>query len=108
MRGESGYTKSATPCDPRSGKPQRSDIIMGKNFPHNYNTNSITKRVNHVTTFKNAPNVFKIDRVEKITTHICTDYLVFTDPKKDTITVEPLANHINCKTAGNIRVNIFS
>ena len=29
-------------------------------------------------------------------------YIAHTDPQKDTITVEPLANHINCETTGKI------
>ena len=46
-----------------------------------YNTRSITKRVNHVTTFKNAPNMFKMDSAETIIKHKGTDYLARIDPK---------------------------
>ena len=75
---------------------------MERTSTHKYNTRSSTKRVNHVTIFKTAPNMFKMDTEEKITTHIGTYYLARIDPKKDTITVEPLENHINCKTTGKI------
>ena len=57
-------------------KTQKSDIIMESNGPHKYNTRSSTKRVNHVTTFKTAPNRFKTEAAEKITIHRSTDYLV--------------------------------
>ena len=43
-----------------------------------------------------------MDAAETISTHIGTDYLDHTEPKTDTITVEPLANHINCKITGKI------
>ena len=33
---------------------------------HKYNTRSTTKRVNHVTKFKNAPNFFPMEPTEKI------------------------------------------
>ena len=66
---------------------------MERNGPHKYNTRSRTKRVNYETTFKTAPNMFKTDAAEKITTHKGTDYLARIDPKKDTITVEPIENH---------------
>ena len=46
--------------------------------------------------------MFKTDAGEKITTHKIIDYLAHKDPKKDTITVEPIANHINCETTGKI------
>ena len=36
------------------------------------------------------------------TTHIDSDYIAKIDPKKDTITVEPVAHHINCETTGKI------
>ena len=50
---------------PEVEKPQINDIIMDRNGPNKYNTRSSTKRVNHVTTFKTAPNMFKIDAAEK-------------------------------------------
>ena len=73
--------------------------IHGKN---KYNTRSSTKRFNHATTFKNALNMFKMDAAEKITTHLDTDYLAFIEPKKDTIAVKPVANHVNFNTHGKI------
>ena len=65
-----------------------------------YNTRSSTKRVKHMTTFKNAPNMFKMDAEEKIKRHIGTDYFARVEQKQTT--VEPIANHINYKTTGNI------
>ena len=44
--------------------------------------------------------MFKMDEAEKITTHIVTDYLAHIYPKKDTIIVEAIENHINCKSTG--------
>ena len=75
---------------------------MAITVTHKYNTRSITKRVNHVKTFKTAPNMFKMYAAEKMAPHIGTYYLAHIDSKKDTITVEPLANHINCKTTETI------
>ena len=46
--------------------------------------------------------MFKTDAAEKITTHKGIDYLAHKDPKKHTITLEPIENHINCKTTGKI------
>ena len=85
---------------PEKEKPQRNDIKMDRNGPHKYNTGSSTKKVNHVTTFKTVPNMFKMDAAEKMTTHKGTYYLTNIDPRKDTITVEQLSNHINFKTTG--------
>ena len=73
-----------------------------KNGPHNYNTRSSTKIANHVKTFRTAPNMLKTNAEELITTHKGTDYLACMDPKKDTITVEPVSSHINCETTGKI------
>ena len=50
---------------PEVEKLQINDTIMAINDPCNYNTSSSTNRVNHVTTFKTAPNIFKMDSVEK-------------------------------------------
>ena len=36
------------------------------------------------------------------TTHIVSDCIVKTDPKKDTIILEPVAHHITCETTGKI------
>ena len=75
---------------------------MDRKGPQKYNARSSTKKVNHVTTFQTAPNIFNMDAAEKVTTHIGIDYLDHIDPIKDTITVETLANHINCKTTEKI------
>ena len=85
---------------PEMEKPQNIVISTERNGPHKYDTRSSTKRLNHVTTFKTAPNMFKTDAEEKITTHKGTDFLDYTYPPKDTITVEHIANHINYKTTG--------
>ena len=58
---------------PEVERLQISDIIMNRNGPHKYNTRSSTKRVNHVTTFKTVLNRFKMDAVEKMTTHTGTE-----------------------------------
>ena len=73
------------------------DIIRAIKGTHKYNTRS---KVNHVTTFKNAPQMFKRGMTDTSTTHIVSYYISKTTPKKDTITVEPLAHHINCETTG--------
>ena len=36
------------------------------------------------------------------TTHIGSNYIAKTDPKKDTVTVEPVAYHITCETTKRI------
>ena len=96
---EIGEIKADTPeAHPRVisylDRTSKSDIRVGKNTTHKYNTISSTKRVNHVTTFKNAPKMFKMDTTEKIKTHIGTDYFSRIDPKKETIKVKPMVNHI--------------
>ena len=60
---------------PEVEKLQKSDIGVKITGANKYKTSSSTKRVNYVTTFKNAPNMFKMDVAEKIRTHIGTDYL---------------------------------
>ena len=57
-----------------------------------------------MTTFNNTLKMFKIDTTDTLKTHIGTDYIAHTEPKKDTIIVEPLANHINYETTGKILV----
>ena len=74
---------------------------MARTGKHKYNIRSSTKRVTHVTTFKNTPNMFLMDATDTLKTHIGTDYIAGIDPKKDTITVEPLANNITCETNEN-------
>ena len=66
IEGKKGDTPKAQPnMIPDVEKPQKSDTRMEINGPHKYNTRSSTKRVNHVTTFKTAPNMFKMDAEEK-------------------------------------------
>ena len=48
---------------------------MARTGKHKYNTRSSTKRVNHVTTFKNTPNMFKMDVIDALKTQIGTDYI---------------------------------
>ena len=64
-----------------------------------YNTSF---KVNDVTTFKNTPQMFKKDMIDTSTTHIGSYYISKTDPKKDTITLEPLSHHITCEINGKI------
>ena len=58
---------NATPEKKQQGK---SHIIRTRKYTHNYNTRS---RVNHVTTFKNTPQMFKNDLTDTSTTHIGSD-----------------------------------
>ena len=51
---------------PELEKPPKSDTRMEKTGTHKYRSRPITKRINNTTTFKNAPNMFKIDAEEKI------------------------------------------
>ena len=82
------------------GKQQgKSDIRRARKVTHKYNTRS---RVNHVTTFKNTPQIFKNDMTDTSTTNIGSDYIDHTDPKKDTITAELVSHHITCETNGQI------
>ena len=80
---------------PEVGKTQRNETRIDRNGSHKYTTRSSTKRFNHVTTFKTAPNMFKMNAAEKMTTHVGTYYLSHIDTRKYIITVEPMANHIN-------------
>ena len=50
---------------PEVGKPPKSDIRVERTSTHKYNTISSIKMVNHVTTLKNAPKMFKMDATEK-------------------------------------------
>ena len=84
------------------GKTPKNYIRMERTGTHKYNTRFITKRVNHVTTFKNAPKMFQEDAMEKIKTHIGTDYVSCIETKEETITVYPMANYINCRTIGGL------
>ena len=53
------------------------DIREEITITHKYNTRSSTKRINHVTTFKNAPKVFQVDTKEEPKTHIGTEYFSY-------------------------------
>ena len=75
---------------------------MVRTGTYKYNNISSTKRVNHVKTFKNTPNIFKMYAADTLKTCIGTDYIFFTYPQKYTITGEPLAKQINCENTGNI------
>ena len=79
-------------------KQEYSNTRRARKGTHKYNTRS---KVNHVTTFKNAPQMFKRDMTDTSTTHIVSYYISKTTPKKDTITVEPVAHHITCETTEN-------
>ena len=50
---------------PEVYKTPKTDIRVEITSTHKYNTMSITKIVNHVTTFKSAPKMFKMDAAEK-------------------------------------------
>ena len=95
-----GKIKADTPVPlphaiPEEKKRENSDIRRARIGTHKYNTKS---RVNHVTTFKNSPKIFKIDVTDTSKSHIGSDYISHTDPKK----MEPLEHHIHCETAGKI------
>ena len=70
---------------------------MARKGTQKYNTRS---RLNHATTSKNTPQMFKKDVIDTSTTHIGSDYISKIEPKKDTITVEPVAHQITCETTG--------
>ena len=80
---------------PEVEKQKKSEIIMARKGAHKYN---IRSRVNHVTTFKNTPKVFKMDTTDSSKTHIGLEYIAHIDSKKGKNTVKPLANHIDCET----------
>ena len=88
-----------TNVTPKGKQQGESDTRRARKGTHKYNTRS---RVNHGTTFKNTPQMFKKYMTETSTTHIGSDYIAHTYPKKYTITVEPVAHHINCETTGRI------
>ena len=83
----------------RENNREKSYIGKAIKGTHKYNTRS---RVNHVTTFKNTPQMFRKDIIDTSTTHIGSEYIAHTYPKKDTITVEPVGHHITCETTGEI------
>ena len=47
-------------------------------------------------------NVFPLEATEKIGLKIESDYHACIDHREETITVEPITNHIRCKTTGNM------
>ena len=50
---------------PEVEKTPKSDIRLKITSTKQYNTRSITNKIKYVTTFKNAPNMFKMDATEK-------------------------------------------
>ena len=82
------YTpESQTHMIPEVYKTPKRDVIVERTSTHKYNTISSTNRVNHVTTFKNAPKMFQVEATERIKTQIFTDYFDRIDLKEDKITV---------------------
>ena len=67
---------------PEVVKTLKSGIRMEITGTQKYHTRSITKRVNHVTTFKNVPEMFQEEATEKIKTHIGTYYFARIDTKE--------------------------
>ena len=52
---------------PEKKQQEKSDIKISRKGTHEYNNRS---KVNHVTTFKNTPQIFKKDMTDKSTRHI--------------------------------------
>ena len=67
---------------PEAGKTPKIDIRIERTGKHKYNKRSSTKRVNNVTTFKNALKMFQEDATEKIKMHIGTEYFARINPKE--------------------------
>ena len=67
---------------PEVEKTPKGDIILEITITHKYNIISSTKRVNHVTTFKNETKMFKMDAKYEIKTHIGIYYFSCIYPKK--------------------------
>ena len=55
-----------------------------------------------MTAFKKTTQMFKKDIIDTSITHIGSDYIYKTEPKRDTIKVEPVAHHITCETTWKI------
>ena len=72
------------------GKTTKSVIRVEITSTYKYNTRSSTKRVNHVTNFKNAPKMFPLEATEKIRLHIVSGYHACMEPQKERTTVEPI------------------
>ena len=84
-----GKIKADTPEPPTHVIPEKkqqekSDTIRARRGTHKYNNRS---KVNNVTTFKNTTQMFKNDMIDTSKTHIGSDYISYTEPKKDTIKV---------------------
>ena len=81
---------------PDKKQQEKSFIRRSRKGTHKYNTRS---EVNHVTTFKDTPQMFKNNMTDTSTTHIGSYYISKIDPQKYTITVEPVAEHgqVRCK-----------
>ena len=75
----SEYTITTAPCYPRGKTSGKIDSRRARKGTHKNNTRS---KLNHVTTFKNTPQVFKKDMIDTSTTHIGSDYIAHTYPKK--------------------------
>ena len=58
---------------------EKSVIRRARKGTHKYNNRS---KLNHVTTFKNTPQIFKRDMIDTSTTHIVSDYIAKNTPKK--------------------------
>ena len=65
-----GYTSTTSPYDPLGVKTRKSDIRRARKVTHKYNNRS---RVNHVTTFKNSPKMFKMNVIDTAKSHIGSD-----------------------------------
>ena len=59
---------------PEAEKPPKIDIRVERTGTHKYKTRPSTNIVNHVTTFKNSPSMFKMVTAEKIKRHMGTYY----------------------------------
>ena len=81
--------------NPEGKQQENSFIRRERKCTYKYNARS---RVNHVTTFKNRPQMFKKYMIDTSTTHIGSDYTNKTYLNIYTITVEPVAQQITCET----------
>ena len=75
--------KADTPVPLTYATPEKKQKEMGvirreRKGTHKYSTRS---KVNHVTTFKNTPQMFKNDMTDKSTTHVGSYYIYKTYPK---------------------------
>ena len=84
-------------------KTIRSKLLTAKNENYkNIYLEKLKRVLNHVTTFKNTPQMFKKDIKDTSTTHIGSEYISKTPLKKDTIIVEPVSHHITYETTRKI------